>query len=343
MYLRDPSWTGVVLSGSNGIEIRRRSVPGTRTHVSELGFTVAPTTRDSPVLGDRLLRVLRSARARGVTTFQVPDSPTAPRGERLLADAFPTADPECTVLVGRSWSTLAEEAGRTTKTPPADGLEGLLLRSLVASEARLAPLSIGIVEWTHESDSAIPLAAAAEVLDRVQRTGAFAAWSLVIRPGEPLTDGGRGPESGAGPLFSGEISPLDPRLVHPLAVRAAAGPVGFFARDPLGSGRLDGTRFARSIADRRPDVPPVNVRALRREFDPVLRMSFLTEGRQRTLAQAAVRFAVDWPWVCSALVPIPSPERLEEIVRSTTVPPLSELEVERILTASPSPVLSRGE
>jgi aryl-alcohol dehydrogenase-like predicted oxidoreductase len=135
-------------------------------------------------------------------------------------------------------------------------------------------------------------------------------------------------------LYFGSLSPLDRGLLDLLTENAMRTRLGFFAHDPLSRGKLDGTRFARSIADRRPDTPPSSIRELQREFDPVLGLGFLTAEGRRTLAQGTLQFVLRWPWVCSALVPLPAPERLDELVRTESVPPLSDAEVERLLSFS---------
>jgi len=136
---------------------------------------------------------------------------------------------------------------------------------------------------------------------------------------------------------------LDHSLLPTLRTLAERATLGFFARDPLAGGRLDGTRFERTVADRGPAARPPSLRELEREFAPVLSLGFLSEGRGRTLAQAALAFVLYWPWVCSAVVPLPRVERLRELADAMSRPPLAEVEIARLLSAerpagAPSPV-----
>jgi aryl-alcohol dehydrogenase-like predicted oxidoreductase len=277
--------------------------------------------------------LLRTARSRGVTTFEIPEGPGSVRAERQVATAFPGPDKECLVLVERSFSSLVDEGARA---PPVTGeatVEARLRRSIRDSELRLRPQSIGILEWRQEADSGLSLADAVVILDVLRSEGLFAGWALTLPPDGTLP---APPEfrTGRAPLFAGFLSLLQPRSAGPFTERAKFGPMGVFVRDPLGGGRLDGTRFSRSIGDRTPESRPVDLRELHREFDPVLRLGFLTTGRGRTMAQAALQFLYHWPWVCSALVPIPGPERLEELARSEATPPFSEDDIERVLSAA---------
>ena len=317
------------------VRVSRRPVPGTALSVSSIGLALDPVGAGNPTFDQRTVATLRSARSRGVTAFEVVEGAGSLRAERLLGQAFPSADPDLVVILGRSVSSLAEERTRGSPASPQDVLEHRLRSSVLESATRIGPLPVGLIAWRHEPESGVTLADVTDALERLRSTGLFAGWAL------SATDDGTLPEAAAAgtaarpELFTGAFSPLEPGLLGSLGERASRGPVGFFARDPLGSGRLDGTRFAESIADRRPDARPLNVRELRREFDPVLRLGFLTEGHRRTLAQASLQFVLRWPWVCAALVPLPSPERLDELLRAETTPPLSEGEVDRLLARSP--------
>jgi aryl-alcohol dehydrogenase-like predicted oxidoreductase len=314
--------------------IPRRSIPGTTLESSLLGITLTPGEMASPASDDRAVALLAAARSRGVTTIELPDGPGARHGERLVARAFAPEGPECTLLLGRSLTSLAGEGARSDAAILATDLESRLRRSIEASAERVSPQRVGILEWSHDSESDVPLADAIDALRRLRAGGTIAGWALHLPPGAALPPRAGSASDGGAELFCGGLSALDPRLARAMSERADVGPLGFFARDPFGAGRLDGSRFAASVADRRPDARPANVRELRREFDPVLRLAFLTERTGRTLAQAALQFVYRWPWVCSALVPLPAPERLEELARSGSVPPLSDAEVERILSAA---------
>ncbi len=266
-----------------------------------------------------------------MNTFALPAGAGAARAERLLAAALPTEDPDCVVLAPRSFSSLAESSARSSSAPDVD-FEAGLRRSLEASNRRLSPQHVGLLEWRLEPVGGPSLPDAVSAFERLRSQAVVTAWVLALAPGAPPSEPSFEDSSARTSLYSGALSILEPRETGALAERAAApGPFGFFARDPLGGGRLDGSRFVASMADRRPDAPPVPVRELRLEFDPVLRLGFLTAGRPRTLAQSALQFLYRWPWVCSALVPLPSPERLPELLRAATTPALTDSEVARIL------------
>ncbi len=310
-----------------------RSVAGTRLRSSVIGLRVeAPVSATSPS-DQRNVALLANARSRGITTFDVGEGAGSQRAERWIRSAFPSVDPDLLVLVHRSPALLAQKGARDRSSPQGGDLETLLRHSLEQSAERLRPHSVGLLLWQPSAEAGAPLGEEVSALERLKTDGMFAGWGLSIPPGGTVSESAA-PGEPAPALLSATLSPLDSRLLPPLAERGSHGPLGFFAQDPLGGGRLDGTRFAESVVDRRPDRRPVNVRELHREFAPVLGLGFLTERRNRTLAQASLRFVLRWHWVCSALVPLPSPERLDEIIGTESSPPLSDEEVDRILRLS---------
>jgi L-glyceraldehyde 3-phosphate reductase len=301
-------------------------VPGSELEVSAIGFSLDGGSAGTPDALRSVGALLRAARARGVTTFDLPEGPDADRLERLIAGAFPDPDPMISIIAQRSAVGIESGVrphGGAVESPESRDRLG---RSIDASNRRLAPQRVGLLEWTategedpKEIDEALTAA-----------RGSHGVTAVIRR-----TSAGEGPTPpsttvGSTELLSGSLSLLDTRLLRRLEPAASTGRIGFFARDPLGAGRLDGTRLSESVAPRRPDAGPVRVRELEREFAPVLALGFLTEGRRRTLAQASIRFVLRFPWVCSALVPTPSPERLDEVLRSESVPELSASELERL-------------
>jgi aryl-alcohol dehydrogenase-like predicted oxidoreductase len=302
--------------------IPRRAPPGGLA-LSLLGMTVVP----APVPGASgdlaVLQRLRRARAAGVTTFDVAGSAEPARAERLLGQAFPEPDPDLVVIVGRRLEDLVRRDDRDRKDPlGGDGARDRLLRSLEDSRHRLSPLAIRLVEWTGE----VPEDLSSN--DALGADGSAPRFVHRIGSGAPPPSS-QEPSRGA-QWFSGPLSLLDAARAGPLEALARERPVAFLARDVMAGGRLDGTHGTTSMVDRGPGAEPPRLRDLEVEFAPVLRLAYLTERRTRTLGQAAVQFATHWPWVASALVPLPTADRLDEILGSFTADPLSEAELAQV-------------
>jgi len=300
--------------------IEQRLVPGTSRSLSEVTILVNPPPVASPVIDARVVALLRKARGRGVTTFDVAGARFPDRAERLIAAAFPERDTAIATVVGRSVESLAQM--RTAEGEPwtSANLEEALSRSLEVSRQRLAPVPIGVVEWdpsgTGEAD-AIPIPTSGVPDDSPKEDELL--WSVRLSPRVPGF-----PEEPVRPtVYSGELSLLQQELVGLFEGKVRPPEARLLARDPFSSGRLDGSRFLAEIGPGAPGAPPVEVRRLHEEFDPVVRLAFLTSERRRTLAQAALQFALHWPWVVSVVVPLPEAERLEEVLGFGGRPPLA--------------------
>ena len=312
---------------SSGIPgIAPRSMPASLGNLSAVTILVDPSPAAAPAADARAVALLRRAHQLGVTSLDVAAARNPERGERLLAKAFPEPDPTVVVIIGRSADSLSRERGQELAPTPSGSLADTLEKSIDQSRRRLAPVPIGVVEWETGPDEE--------------------------HPALPRLEEGRGPSAGVpGPLwmlrlssadqplpaldrevnlFSGPFSILDSGLGSLFEAGGSSSKAFLIARDPFSEGRLDGSRFAARTALSGPASPPVDVRRLHQEFDPVLQLRFLTAAHRRTLAQAALQFVLHWSWVASTVVPLPEPERFEEVLGFSSAPPLSEDELEQI-------------
>ncbi len=113
-------------------------------------------------------------------------------------------------------------------------------------------------------------------------------------------------------------------------------PRGWVVHDVFSNGRLDGSALAGLGYRSTLLAPPTGIRDLRATFEPVLALGYLTEHRDRTLAQAALRFCLAWPWVVTAVVPLPDPPRFDEILGYAQSPPLTAAELARAVSSGVS-------
>lgn len=302
--------------------ISRRAIPGTGRSASAVGLVLESASVRNAGAVDGLVRILRNARERGVTTFELPSEPGADLLERAIAAAFPQPDPRLAIISERSSEGLSTRPAKASGDEGEPAPTGSLRAAVEASNRRLDPQAIHLIDWVaREGDED----AYESELARLRIDGVVDA--VVRRVGGAATPESR---ASAGGLWSGSLSLLDERTERRLGSITAAPGFGFFARDPFDGGRLDGRRLTDSVSPRRPDVGPVRLRELEQEFAPVLSLGFLTEGRKRTLAQAAIQYVLRRPWVCSVLVPLPAPERLAEVLAAESAPPLSDEELARL-------------
>jgi aryl-alcohol dehydrogenase-like predicted oxidoreductase len=304
-----------------------RRVDGLPLSLSLLGFTVVPPPAPSPT-GDRaVVQRLRRARRAGVTTFDVGGSQEPARAELLLAEAFPTPDPEIAVVVGRRAEDMSAriEVDRQSLEGP-DGSAERLRRSVEESRRRLSPLQIAIVEWSGGLEDDLAHLGPAPLGPSGPGTPLIYQRLAGPSPRIPARD----PEPGWPLLLSGTLSLLEPQLSRTLNDLGTTGRLSFLAHDPLAGGRLDGTRFSAFGIERGPESGPTRLRDLEAEFAPVLRLGHLTRSGERTLAQAAIQYVSHWTWVSSVITPLPTGERLEEVLGTFDAPPLREDELGRV-------------
>jgi aryl-alcohol dehydrogenase-like predicted oxidoreductase len=308
--------------------IERRSIPGTSATTSLLGISLDPPLASSPAMDRGIVATLRRARERGVTTFDLVHRGSPARAQRLIAAAFPDPDPSLLFIVGRSWSTPPDRWSPVGEHPAAspDPVRDLE-RSLAEDVRRIGPHGSVLVDFDAGAAPPERIRDAAKALDRHRAEGRISGWSLHWLPDA----NGTSPEPVVThPAICVELSLLDRSALRPLVERASRGPLGVLVRNPFAGGRLDGTRFAATLGERGPSAAPLDLRSLHAEFDPVLRLGFLTRGHRRTLAQAGLLFLVRWPWVSTVLVPLPRPERWEEIFGAASARPLDPAELETL-------------
>ncbi|MGP8159037.1 MAG: hypothetical protein ACLPWO_05465 [Thermoplasmata archaeon] len=303
-----------------GPTISRRPVPGTERFFSAVAVSVDPPAVAPPSADARTVTLLRRARERGVTTFDVATARFPERAERLIAAAFPASDPDLEVIVGRSGDSLARERSARGPSRPIEDLEAALEESLEQSGRRLAPAPVSVVEWTPETGGSPADAHEPTPLPPIPSGRADLLWAVrLLSPPTAPPNTGRSPA-----LFAGELSLLDRELVSGFDPANKKLEASVIARNPFSNGRLDGSRFAAAAMLAGPGAGPIDLRRLRADFEPVLALGFLTKTRRRTLAQAALRFVLGWPWVVTSVIPLPTPERFEEILGFESSPPFSD-------------------
>ncbi len=297
----------------------RRTPLGRSYSVSPFAWSLDPGPGAASLTSESVVRQLRRARDRGITTFDLVESRYPVVAEGRLGAAFPAHDPDLvTILRCDPTSMVAAKPG------PGTPLAGRIGSALDASKARLGGASQIVVEWTGPLDPKSPGKDALEALEDLRREGEILDVAVPAALSEETSDR-RGARSG--PLLSGPFSLLHPDPAARMPEGSQEPTVSWIARDVFAGGRLDGTAVAaRAGPGAGPPVPP-SLRTLEAEFQPVLELGFLTSRRQRTLAQAALHFVLRWPWVVVASIPFPVPERWEELLAVGRSTPLSDEEV----------------
>jgi len=315
--------------------VGRRPIAGTSVETSVFGFAIDPAPTASPIADRTQVSLMLRARESGVTTFDLSRPRSLPRATQLLRTAFPEGRGGLLVIIGLSAEEPDPGPSRPGPAParPPPYREEDVRSATVERVSQFAPLGSVFVDWDQSRTPSDALGRTRDWLDSLVERDTLAGWSLHGRPGEdpPVPRGG----PSARPV-SVELSLLDRRVLGSLAARFAETPGGVLVRNPFADGRLDGSRFSAPLFDRDPTASPINLRSLHADFDPVLRLGPLTRNHRRTLAQAALQYLLYWPWVATVLLPLPAPERWEEIRKTASAPPLDIAEL-RELNLVPEP------
>ncbi len=259
-----------------------------------------------------------------MTTFDLANSPNPPLWESVLAESFPREDAEIVTILGRRAVPERREPRPAAPVRTDDRLDSWT-ESLPESLRRLGGNHRVIVEWSIDPQSPTPPAMLTE-LERARAEGVVLDYALRRSPGEPRPGELRAIPAG---LESVDLSLLRTEVLGRSDPTAAAeGAPGWIARDVFSGGLLDGS--VRIGGGPGPRSAPQPLGDLRARFEPVLALGFLTERGDRTLAQAALQFALRWPRVVTASIPMPPIGRFEEILGYARAPALTAAELSRL-------------
>jgi len=287
--------------------------------LSRLTLSLVGSVRPADV-GSIVAR-LRRARAEGVTSFDLVEAADPALARSLLARAFPEGDSAVVVI--------APFESRHDPAPGSRAPSSRIPAPALAVGEDLAPRRSGAPEFATVYESTRGGGMTTGMPARSDRAGRSPPGRPEILRCDSVDDLAGVPTAPSQVWVSGSHSLLEPGLLEAASLRLGGGRLRWLGRDPFAGGRLDGSRFL-SAGSMSAGVPVRTVRELESEFAPVARFGFLALPRRRTLAQAALWYALDRPEVVSVCLPLPPPERWEELLGFSRSPPLTEVERERI-------------
>jgi aryl-alcohol dehydrogenase-like predicted oxidoreductase len=95
---------------------------------------------------------------------------------------------------------------------------------------------------------------------------------------------------------------LDTSVYDRVARSLVGGDAKVLVHNPYADGRLDGSFFRTNPFHVRNPPRPADWLEMQRWWEPITRLAFLTEGKKRSLAQAAIQFALSPPSVSSVIL-----------------------------------------
>jgi aryl-alcohol dehydrogenase-like predicted oxidoreductase len=294
----------------------------------------------SPARTALSIGLVRQAIHEGFDFLDAGDADRAVLGEQLIAQARTArgGPPEvATTLTGNdpmprtSSSMSATVHGSSVSSPLGPDPSGWAedLRQAVGRSIRRLGAGPIAVAWIEAGD--VRSLAQPGVRATLEQDPRLVDWGVRYTGGVPDLGDVQQAIAGGARVFALEFHLLNARAAAPVvrAIVAAGGSI--VVLDPHADGRLNGERletpfaFAGATPGRPADWPTVL-----EELSPVTRLGFLTAGRQRTLAQAAIQYVLGAPGVSSVLVHPFDGKRLRGWRESIDRPPLTPAERDRI-------------
>ena len=315
--------------------MKYRTFPGTDLTVSEIGFGVWTVSAGwwGNYTDAEAIHLLRRAEELGITFFDTGDTYGNGRGETLLADAFTKHGRRDQVTIGTKFGydfyNHTERRGQQER--PQDFSPTFIRFALEQSLRRLGTDYVDLYQLHNPRYAAIDDDATFEELDRLKAEGKIRYYGAALGPAIGGTEEGdrdllRRPLTSLQIIYN--LFEQDPgRRFFPVARQTGT---GVLVRVPHSSGLLEGRYTAETT------FPEGDHRRHRKRewlligLEKLKALSFLTEGRDMTIAQAALKFVLSEPSVVSTQPNIYDEAQLVEFAAAPDLPDLTAEDLERI-------------
>src|SRR5581483_2272119 len=277
-------------------------------------------------------RLTRRAYDLGITFFDTADTYGNGKGETLLAEAL--GDVRDRIVIGTKggydWYTYGNER-RGQKEIPQDWSPAYLRKAVEGSLARLRTDYIDIYQLHNAKMNCLRRDDVFEEMEKLRAEGKVRAWGIALGPAIGWKDEGMFAmrERHAKVLHTiYNMFEQDPgRDFFPVARELG---VGVLVRVPHSSGMLEG-RYTKDTVFGENDHRRHRTREwLEEGLRKLETLRFLTEGRGRTIGQAALQFILAEPSVGSALPNVYDAEQLEEFATAPDTPEFTRDELDRV-------------
>jgi aryl-alcohol dehydrogenase-like predicted oxidoreductase len=324
------------IQGSNatrGRKMKYRTLGDTDIAVSEVGFGVWTVSTGwwGEVDDERSVKLLSQAKERGINYFDTADTYGSGKGETLLADAFGHVREDVVISTKIGYDFYNHTARRGQQERPQDWSEEFIRFALEQSLERLGTDYIDFLQLHNTKMDAVEDDRLFALMEQFQNEGKIRACGIALGPKIGWLDEGvkaMRERNVEGVQMIYNLLEQDPG--RDLIETARETNTSLIVRVPHSSGMLEGhydenTTFARN--DHRRHRPK---EWLTTGLQKVEQLSFLTASGERTLGQAALKFALASPEVVSTLPNIYGEEQIEEFAATSETPDLTPEELSRI-------------
>ena len=299
-----------------------RTIPGTLCKVSEVGFSLDVLARRFQGEEKKARYLAAYALDRGINFFEASEGEDG-WSERILGAALRSERERIVLSTKFEWipassgSPPRKTGGLRGKSPFAKALRAGCEKSL----KRLGTDHIDLYQIHHPSMQAVEQEDLCETMERLRREGKIGSWGAALGPGPGWLEEGKFLlQFRKARALAVVYHPLEQEPGRELVREAKRAGAGIFARVPCFSVFIRESPFE-------PEA-----RRRRRGREKIERLQFLVLENDRTLAQAAVQFALSESSVICALPDIESEAQINEFVLIGECAPLTADELRRVET-----------
>ena len=313
--------------------MKYRNLAGTDIRVSEVGFGVWTVSTGwwGEVDEKKSIRLLRRAFDAGINYFDTADTYGSGLGETILRNAFGHMRDEVVISTKIGYDFYNHTGRRGQQERPQDWSEDFIRFALDESLKRLGTEYIDFLQLHNTKMDAVEDDALFALMDEFRSEGKIRAYGVALGPKIGWL------EVGVKAMRERNVSGvqmiynlLEQEPGRGLIEAAGETDTSLIVRVPHSSGMLEGkydesTTFGPN--DHRRHRPK---EWLLDGLKKVEQLGFLTESGERTLGQAALKFALASPEIVSTLPNIYGEEQIEEFAAAPDTPDLTEEELARV-------------
>ena len=308
--------------------MKYRTYPGTDISASEVGFGLWTLAAGwwGEFTDDEAVALMHRAHDLGITLFDSADTYGNGRADELLARAFADRRDRVTVTTKVGYDFYAHpDARRGQQEIPHNGDPAFIRMAVEKSLQRMRTDVIDVVSYHNAHEEHVPDDAIWETLEALRQEGKIRAWGGALGPSNGYLFEGldlvRERRVQNLQLINNMLEPFPGQILTEAAEQS--GRTGIQVRVTHSSGMLEGkytedTEFAKNDHRRhRPRSWLLN------GLKKIEALRFLTEGRDMTLGQVALKWLLASPAVMTTLPNIYNVEQLEEFAAASDKPGLS--------------------
>ena len=314
--------------------MKHRVIPNTDLKVSELGFGTWTLVSDwwGLVSEEDSIKLVHKAIDLGINLFDTADQYSSGDNERVVGEALKGLRNEVILCTKFGYDFYTFQARIRHQEKPQNFDPDFIRHACEQSLNRLATDWIDIYQLHNPRLSAIERDDVFETLERLKEEGKIRCYGAALGPdigwfeeGEAAMRDRRATTLQI--IYS--ILEQDPaRDFFPIAEEYET---GLLVRVPHASGLLDGS------VNKDTTFPETDHRSYRKKewldesLQKVEQIGFLTENKDITIGQAALKFCLSQKTVSSVLLTVTKPEQLEEFALVSDLPDISQEDIDRVV------------